>query len=95
MLYKYIRMLKMPTIPMEKLQINKGLTLTIKNPVEGTKMRMDPNIPMQNLLKQHPKMKSNIKLKTRGQQSEPVVEKTVEPVKVLEEGKKPILENVA
>ena len=87
-------MLKIPTIPIRKTQINRTLTLNIKNPVESPKMRIDPNIPMENLLKQHPNKKSNIKLKTRGYESEPVAEKTVEPVKVVEEGKKPILENM-
>lgn len=87
-------MLKIPTIPIRKTQINRTLTLNIKNPVESPKMRIDPNIPMENLLKQHPNKKSNIKLKTRGYKSEPVAEKTVEPVKVVEEGKKPILENM-
>lgn len=83
-------MLKIPTIPMEKKQINRALTLNVKTPVESPKMRMNPNIPMENLLKQHPTNDKNIKIKTRGKQSEPVVEKTVK-----EEGKNPILENVA
>lgn len=58
-------MLKIPTIPLEKLPLERQLTLNIKKEVEKPKMRIDPNIPMENLLKQHPKVDKLLKIKTK------------------------------
>jgi len=58
-------MLKMPTIPLEKMPMERQLTLNIKKEVEKPKMRIDPNIPMENLLKQHPKVDKLLKIKSK------------------------------
>ena len=55
----------MPTIPLEKMPMERQLTLNIKKEVEKPKMRIDPNIPMENLLKQHPKVDKLLKIKTK------------------------------
>ncbi len=55
----------MPTIPLEKMPMERQLTLNIKKEVEKPKMRIDPNIPMENLLKQHPKVDKLLKIKSK------------------------------
>ena len=58
-------MLKIPTIPLEKMPMERQLTLNIKKEIEKPKMRINPNIPMENLLKQHPKVDKLLKIKTK------------------------------
>jgi len=58
-------MLKIPTIPLEKMPMERQLTLNIKKETEKPKMRINPNIPMENLLKQHPKVDKLLKIKTK------------------------------
>ncbi len=58
-------MLKIPTIPLERMPMERQLTLNIKKETEKPKMRIDPNIPMENLLKQHPKVDKLLKIKTK------------------------------
>tara|TARA_R110000787_G_scaffold286035_2_gene403135 strand:+ start:234 stop:503 length:270 start_codon:yes stop_codon:yes gene_type:complete len=85
-----------PTIPLEKLPIERQLTLNIKKETEKPKMRMNPNIPMANLLKQHPKINKllSIKSKTNGKvRSDRTLEVLEKKEKVIE--KKDISGNVA
>tara|TARA_R110000803_G_scaffold167146_1_gene230408 strand:+ start:347 stop:616 length:270 start_codon:yes stop_codon:yes gene_type:complete len=85
-----------PTIPLEKLPIERQLTLNIKKETEKPKMRMNPNIPMANLLKQHPKINKllSIKSKTNGKvRSDRTLEVLEKEEKVIE--KKDISGNVA
>jgi len=49
-------MIRVPTIPLERMQLERIVTLNIVEKKDDVpKMRMNPNIPMPNLLKQHPK----------------------------------------
>ena len=49
-------MIRVPTIPLERMQLERIVTLNIVEKKDDVpKMRINPNIPMPNLLKQQPK----------------------------------------
>jgi len=81
-------MLKIPTIPLERMPMERQLTLNIKKETEKPKMRIDPNIPMENLLKQHPKVDKLLKIKTKTKTSGADTSGEVRLDRTLEVGEK-------
>lgn len=84
-----------PTIPLEKLPIERQLTLNIKKETEKPKMRINPNIPMANLLKQHPKINKLLSIKSKKVRIVSIPSNLEKVEKVVEVEEKDISGNVA
>ncbi len=58
--------MRVPTVPLQRIPLERVVTLNVvEEKDEPSKMRMNPNIPMPNLLKQHPKEEVSLEIKER------------------------------